>query len=71
MASVLTYTTYCLARHPHVERKLREEIEQVMGDSGRAPSPEDLKKMRYSTSYLYDDGTALTITQCEPLSTRF
>ncbi|KAH7107826.1 cytochrome P450 monooxygenase pc-3 [Auriculariales sp. MPI-PUGE-AT-0066] len=47
MAAVLTYTTYCLANHPHVERKLREEIERVMGDGDRVPGPEDLKKMRY------------------------
>ncbi len=45
-ANALTWTWYLLARHPEVEQKLHEEIEQVL--QGRQPAPEDVLKLRYT-----------------------
>jgi cytochrome P450 len=45
-ANALTWTWYLLARHPEVEQKLHEEIEQVL--QGRRPAPEDVLKLRYT-----------------------
>jgi cytochrome P450 len=39
----LTWTWYLLSRHPEVERRLRVEIEQVLG--GRRPTVDDLPRL--------------------------
>jgi cytochrome P450 len=46
VARALTYTLLALARHAHVEAKLREEVERVLGD--RAPTADDCRKLRYT-----------------------
>jgi cytochrome P450 len=46
-ANGLAWTFYLLSKNPAVERKLRDELEQVLG--GRAPTFEDLARLRYTT----------------------
>lgn len=48
LASVLTFTVYCLTQHADVQATLRAEIERVVGD--RAPTPQDVREMRYRAS---------------------
>jgi len=45
-ALALTYTWYLLSQHPHVEAKLLEELDRVLG--GRAPVHDDLAKLPYT-----------------------
>jgi cytochrome P450 len=45
-ASTLSWTFYELARHPHVVKKLREEIIEHVGLE-RPPTYSDLKNMKY------------------------
>ena len=45
-ALALTYTWYLLSQHPHVEAKLHEEIDRVLG--GRAPVHDDLANLAYT-----------------------
>lgn len=45
-ASTLSWLFYELARHPHVVRKLRQEVMEVVG-SNRLPTYAHLKSMRY------------------------
>jgi cytochrome P450 len=45
-AIALTWTWYLLARHEHVEAKLAEELERVLG--GRSPTLEDVPELRYT-----------------------
>jgi hypothetical protein len=45
-ASALSWTMYELARHPHVTKRLRQEIFQVVGGI-RSPTYVDLKNMKY------------------------
>jgi cytochrome P450 len=42
-AVALTWTWYLLSRHPEIERRLRVEIEQVLGD--RRPTANDLPRL--------------------------
>lgn len=46
VARGLTYTLLGLARHAHVEARLREEVERVLGD--RAPTAEECRKLSYT-----------------------
>jgi cytochrome P450 len=45
-ALALSYCFYLLARHPEVERRLVAEVEEVLG--GRAPTAEDVPRLRYA-----------------------
>ncbi len=45
-ALTLSWTWHLLGTHPHVETKLHEELDSVLG--GRAPSIEDLPALRYA-----------------------
>ncbi|KAF8522182.1 cytochrome P450 [Hysterangium stoloniferum] len=45
-ASLLTFATYCLAMHPDVLARLREEVIGTVGKV-RAPTLEDLRDMKY------------------------
>lgn len=51
-ASTLTWVWYLLSRHPAVEQRLREEIDQVLG--GRRPTMDDLPKLVY-TRHVIDE----------------
>jgi cytochrome P450 len=44
-ANALAWTFYLLSTHPHVERRVREELDRVLGD--RPPALEDLGQLRY------------------------
>ena len=46
----LTWTWYLLSRHPHVEEKLRAELQSALG--GRAPVHEDLERLPYTRMVL-------------------
>ncbi|EJD44086.1 cytochrome P450 monooxygenase pc-3 [Auricularia subglabra TFB-10046 SS5] len=50
MASVLTFTIYCLTQHADVQAKLRAEIERVVGD--RTPTSQEIRNMRYLRAVL-------------------
>ncbi len=49
-ALALTYTWYLLSQHPHVEAKLHEELERVLG--GRPPVHDDLVNLPYTRMVL-------------------
>ncbi|MCS6885717.1 MAG: cytochrome P450 [Acidobacteriota bacterium] len=49
-ANALTWTWYLLAKHPEIERKLHEEIDSVL--SGRRPSFDDVKRLKYAEMVL-------------------
>ncbi|KAL2630932.1 hypothetical protein R1flu_015618 [Riccia fluitans] len=49
-AAVLTWTTYLLSLNPPVTAKLQREVDTVLGD--RAPSIDDIKKLRYTTAII-------------------
>ncbi|KAF8918928.1 cytochrome P450 monooxygenase pc-3 [Mucidula mucida] len=49
-ASLLTFSVYALSRNPDVTRKLREEIESVVGH--RAPTYDDIRNMKYMRAFL-------------------
>jgi cytochrome P450 len=49
-ANALTWTWYLLSQHPEVERRLHEEIDDVL--QGRAPEFADLPRLRYAEMVL-------------------
>jgi cytochrome P450 len=49
-ALALSWTWYLLGRNPEVEQKLAEELDQAL--AGRAPTPEDLPRLRYTDMVL-------------------
>jgi cytochrome P450 len=50
VSSGLTWTFYLLSKHPHVARKLRAELDHVLG--GRTPTVDDVPQLRYLTMVL-------------------
>ncbi|OCH89396.1 cytochrome P450 monooxygenase CYP63 [Obba rivulosa] len=50
-AALLSFTTYLLSLHPEVMRRLRQEVVDICGQSGR-PSREVLQKMPYLEAVL-------------------
>ncbi|KAF8481444.1 CYP63 cytochrome P450 monooxygenase-like protein [Gautieria morchelliformis] len=50
-ASLLTFVCYCLAMHPEVLRRLRQEILETVGNV-RAPSYDQLRSMKYLRAVL-------------------
>ena len=49
-SNALTWTLYALSQHPEIERTLMAEVDAVLG--GRAPTFEDLPKLRYAEQVL-------------------
>jgi cytochrome P450 len=45
-ANSLSWTWYLLSKHPEIETKLLEELQEVLGD--RVPTAEDLPRLRYT-----------------------
>jgi len=45
-ANALTWTFHLLSRHPGVEARLREELDDVLG--GRVPTPEDVPRLAFT-----------------------
>lgn len=46
-ANALSWTWYLLSKHPYIQRKLYEELREVLGD--RTPVFEDVARLRYTT----------------------
>ncbi len=46
-ATALTWAWYLIAKHPHVEEKLTEEVDAVLG--GRTPTMADIARLPYTT----------------------
>ncbi|KAI9026357.1 cytochrome P450 [Hyaloraphidium curvatum] len=73
-AQTLTWLFYCLANHPEVERKVREELVSVLGD--KEPTYETLKELKYTNAvfnetlrlYANVPGNLLTATKDAVLS---
>ncbi|KAI0809012.1 cytochrome P450 [Irpex lacteus] len=49
-AITLTMSIYNLSQHPHILRRLREEIQEYVGTA--RPSYEDIKKMKYLRAFI-------------------
>ncbi len=49
-AIALSWACYLIAQNPHIEAKLTEELQAVLG--GRVPTPEDLPRLRYTEMVL-------------------
>ena len=49
-ANALTWTFFLLAQHPDIAQKLRNELDQVLGN--RAPTPEDYPSLKYTEMVL-------------------
>jgi cytochrome P450 len=50
-ASLLTFAIYMLTQHPHVARRLREEIVTKVGNS--RPTFEQVKNMKYLRAVIH------------------
>ena len=46
-AAVMTWTTFLLAKHPEVKKKVFEEVDRVVGD--RLPTVADMRELKYTT----------------------
>jgi cytochrome P450 len=51
-ATAMMWTFYLLCQHPEVERRLRAEVNEVLG--GRDPSYEDVAKLRYTSLVIHE-----------------
>ena len=51
-ANMLSWTWYLLSKHPHVARKLHEELDSVLGD--RPPTAADLPQLKYTRMVLQE-----------------
>lgn len=47
ISSVLAFTSYLLALHPGVQKKLREEVDCCFKENGEVPSLDDVSKLKY------------------------
>jgi len=52
--SLLTYSMYMLVEHPEIERRLRQEIFDVVGPSTR-PTQENIRNMKFMRAFLNGD----------------
>ncbi|KAG7266401.1 hypothetical protein CRUP_010716 [Coryphaenoides rupestris] len=46
-AAAMNWALHLLGAHPEVQRKVQQEIQEVLGESGRAITMDDLKELRY------------------------
>jgi cytochrome P450 len=52
-ATALAFALHLLARHPEEQRRVREEVDRVLGGpGGRAPTPADMEELPYLTMVL-------------------
>jgi cytochrome P450 len=51
-ATTLAWTFYLLTEHPDAERRVREEIGEVL--DGREPTPDDTKRLSYMATVLHE-----------------
>ncbi|GIL53389.1 hypothetical protein Vafri_9035 [Volvox africanus] len=52
-ANTLTFTVYCIATHPEVEKRLVAEVDEVVGRN-RIPNEADLERLPYTEAVLYE-----------------
>lgn len=52
VSSALTWTWYLLSKNPDCWRRVRQEVEEVLGD--RQPTGEDVLRLRYTTMVLHE-----------------
>ncbi|XP_059341655.1 cytochrome P450 2C5-like [Ammospiza nelsoni] len=52
-SNTLVFFLLMLAKHPHIQAKVQEEIDAVVG-SGRAPSTEDKLRMPYTNAVIHE-----------------
>jgi len=63
-AALLTWTFYLLVKHPEDAQRLREEVDDVLGD--RLPSVEDLRALRFTTRVINEARALQTATGAAP-----
>ena len=49
--SLLTFSFYMLSEHPGIEQRLRQEIYDVVGQTGR-PTYDQMREMKYMRAFL-------------------
>ncbi|KAF8810019.1 cytochrome P450 [Phlegmacium glaucopus] len=49
--SLLTYSFYMLSEHPGIEKRLRQEIYEIVGQTGR-PTYDQMREMKYMRAFL-------------------
>ena len=49
--SLLTFSFYMLSEHPDIEKRLRQEIYEKVGRTGR-PSYDQMREMKYMRAFL-------------------
>jgi len=47
VTTAISWTLFMLGSHPEIQQKVFEELEQVFGDSERAPTMNDLAELKY------------------------
>jgi cytochrome P450 len=48
---LLTFSFYMLSEHPDIERRLRREIFDVVGQTGR-PTYDQMREMKYMRAFI-------------------
>jgi cytochrome P450 len=51
-STALSYSVYVLATHPHIQLKLREEIDHFFIDSKSKPNTENVKDLSYLDMFI-------------------
>ena len=46
-AAATSWSLYMIGRHPEVQTRLQEEVDDIFGDSSRAATMQDLTQMKY------------------------
>ncbi|KAF8810023.1 cytochrome P450 [Phlegmacium glaucopus] len=65
--SLLTYSFYMLSEHPDIETRLRQEIYEIVGQTGR-PTYDQIREMKYMRAFLNE---VLRLYPPAPLNSRF
>ena len=48
---LLTFSFYMLSEHPDIEKRLRHEIYEIVGQTGR-PTYDQMRKMKYMRAFI-------------------
>lgn len=74
ISSVLAFTSYLLALHPDVQRKLQEEVDRCFTENGEEPSLADISKLKYlncvisESLRLYPPAVRVERTACQDIT---